>query len=66
MGPIEVITSVQRRRRWAPEEKRMILAEAEQAGNSLSAVAREMGSIKPALLRAQTYGRKDLGICGGR
>ncbi len=43
MGPIEVITSVQRRRRWAPEEKRAILEEGEQAGNSLSAVARKYG-----------------------
>jgi transposase len=43
MGPIEVITSVQRRRRWSPEEKRSILEEAEQPGNSLSAVARKYG-----------------------
>ena len=43
MGPIEVITSVQRRRRWAPEEKRAILEEVEQPGNSLSAVARKYG-----------------------
>lgn len=43
MGPIEVITSVQRRRRWAPEEKRAILEEGEQPGNSLSAVARKYG-----------------------
>ena len=41
MGPIEVITSVQRPRRWAPEEKRAILEEAERPGNSLSAVARK-------------------------
>jgi transposase len=43
MGPIEVITSVQRRRRWSPEEKRALLEEAEQPGNSLSAVARKYG-----------------------
>jgi len=43
MGPIEVITSVQRRRRWAPEEKRAILEEGVQPGNSLSAVARKYG-----------------------
>lgn len=43
MGPIEVITSVQRRRRWSREEKRTILEEAEQPGNSLSAVARKYG-----------------------
>jgi transposase len=43
MSPIEVITSVQRRRRWAPEEKRSILEEAELPGNSMSAVARKYG-----------------------
>jgi transposase len=43
MGPIEVITSVQRRRRWSPEEKRSILEEAEFPGNSLSSVARKYG-----------------------
>ena len=43
MSPIEVITSVQRRRRWSPEEKRAILGEGEQLGNSLSAVARKYG-----------------------
>ena len=43
MVPIEVITSVQRRRRWSPEEKRAILEEGEQPGNSLSAVARKYG-----------------------
>ncbi len=43
IGPIEVITSVQRRRRWSPEEKRAILEEGELPGNSLSAVARKYG-----------------------
>ena len=43
MVPIEVITSVQRRRRWSPEEKRAILEEGEQPGNSLSSVARKYG-----------------------
>ena len=43
LSPIEVITSVQRRRRWSPEEKRAILEEGEQLGNSLSAVACKYG-----------------------
>jgi len=43
LSPIEVITSVERRRRWSPEEKRAILEEGEQPGNSLSAVARKYG-----------------------
>lgn len=43
MGSIEVITSIQRRRRWSPEEKRTILEESEQPSNSLSAVVRKYG-----------------------
>src|SRR5512139_3488431 len=43
MGPIEVITSVQRRRRWTPEEKRALLEEAEHPDSSVSAVARKYG-----------------------
>ena len=41
MGPIEVITSISRRRRWSPEEKRAMVEEAERPGNSVSAVARK-------------------------
>jgi transposase len=41
MSPVEVITSVQRRRRWSAEEKRSMVAEAEQPGMSISAVARK-------------------------
>ena len=41
MSDIKVITSVQRRRRWRPEEKRAIVEEAEQVGNSISSVARK-------------------------
>jgi len=43
MAPIEVITSVQRRRRWSAEEKRTILEETEQLGSSVSSVARKYG-----------------------
>ena len=42
-NPIEVITSIQRRRRWAAEEKRAIVEEAEQPGASVSSVARKYG-----------------------
>jgi transposase len=42
-GPIEVITSVQRRRRWSAEEKRAMVEEAEQSGSSISQVARKYG-----------------------
>ena len=43
MSPVEVITSVQRRRRWSPEEKRALVEEAEQPGMSISAIARKYG-----------------------
>jgi transposase len=43
VGPIEVITSVQRRRRWSAEEKRAMVEEAEQPGCSVSQVARKYG-----------------------
>ena len=42
-GPIEVITSVQRRRRWSAEEKRAMVEEAEQPESSVSQVARKYG-----------------------
>lgn len=41
MGTVEIITSVQRRRRWSPGEKKTIVEEAEQPGMSISAVARK-------------------------
>ena len=40
---IEVITSVQRRRRWSAEEKSRIVHETYQPGTSVSAVARRHG-----------------------
>jgi transposase len=43
MSPVEVITSVERRRRWSAEEKRALVEEAEQPGMSISAVARKYG-----------------------
>ncbi len=41
MSDIKVITAVQRRRRWTPDEKRALVEEAEQPGMSISAVARK-------------------------
>lgn len=46
---IEVITSVQRRRRWAPAEKKQIVEETYEPGYSVSYVARKHG-ISPAQL----------------
>ena len=51
MPPIEVITSVQRRRRFSPEEKRAIVEEVEQSGSSISAVARKYGINPNQLFR---------------
>ena len=51
LGPVEVITSVQRRRRWRAEEKRAMVVEAEQTGMSLSAVARKYGINPNQLFR---------------
>jgi len=58
MSEIKVITSVQRRRRWRPEEKRAMVEEAEQPGMSISAVARKY-DVHPqsAFYLAQAYER---------
>ncbi len=41
MGPVEIITSVQRRRHWTAKQKKAMVEEADQPGNSLSSVARK-------------------------
>ena len=41
MSPVEVITSVERRRHWSAAQKRAMVEEAEQPGNSISSVARK-------------------------
>ncbi len=51
MGPVEVITSVARRRRWSPEEKRAMVQEAESPGMSVSLVARKYGIHPNQLFR---------------
>ena len=40
---INVITSVERRRKWAPEEKRLIVQETYQPGMTVSLIARKYG-----------------------
>jgi transposase len=49
MTAVEVITSVQRRRRWSREEKLRIVAESAQPGRTSSQVARDHG-IAPGQL----------------
>ena len=57
-GRIEVITSVERRRRWSTAEKQQLVAASLEPGASVSAVAREAG-IHPG----QLYGwRRQLGV----
>lgn len=48
-GRVEVITSVQRRRRWSSTEKGQLVAASLEPGASVSAVAREAG-IHPSQL----------------
>jgi transposase len=47
--PIQVITSTQTRRRYSPAEKRSIIQESSEPGQSVSGVARKHG-IAPSLL----------------
>jgi transposase len=49
MTTVEVITSVERRRRWSREEKLRIVAESAQPGRTTSQVARDHG-IAPGQL----------------
>jgi len=51
METIQVITSVERRRRWSAEDKKALVAEAEQPGMSISAVARKYGIHPNQLFR---------------
>jgi transposase len=57
-GRVEVITSVERRRRWSSAEKQQLVSASLEPGASVSAVAREAG-IHPG----QLYGwRRQLGV----
>ena len=40
---VEVVTSVQRRRRWTPEQKLEIVKQTDEPGSSVSLVARQHG-----------------------
>ena len=42
---VEVVTSVQRRRRWTPEQKLEIVKQANEPGSSVSLVARQHGLV---------------------
>jgi len=60
-GRVEVITSVERRRRWSSAEKQRLVAATLEPGASVSVIAREAG-IHPS----QLYGwRRQLGARQG-
>ena len=69
-GRVEVITSVQRRRRWSASEKRQLVAASLEPGASVSALAREAGIHASQLygwrrgLRGIALGRKSWLFCG--
>lgn len=46
---VEVITSVERRRRWSLEEKHSLMAATLERGGSVSAAAREGNPSRPAV-----------------
>ena len=56
---VEVITSVQRRRRWSTEEKVRIVEETYLPGNSVSLVARHYGIAGNQLFTWRRLGRVD-------
>src|SRR3979411_2021952 len=67
-GRVEVITSVERRRRWSSAEKQELVSASLEPGASVSAVARSAG-IQPGQLygwRRQVGGRPRIGgVWGG-
>jgi transposase len=63
-GRVEVITSVERRRRWSAAEKEQLVAATPEPGASVSAIARQ-ASIHPGQLygwRRQLRARSDIGF----
>jgi transposase len=63
-GRVEVITSVERRRRWSLAEKQRLMAASLEPGASVSSIAREAG-IHPSQLygwRRQLRARQAIGF----
>ena len=69
-GRVEVITSVQRRRRWSASEKQELVAASLEPGASVSTLARQAGIHASQLygwrrgLRGIALGRKSWLFCG--
>jgi transposase len=63
-GRVEVITSVERRRRWSAAEKQRLVAASLEPGANVSAIAREAG-LDPGQLygwRRQLQARQGIGF----
>jgi transposase len=64
MTTVEVITSVERRRRWSRAEKQRLVAASLEPGASVSSIAREAG-IHPSQLygwRRRLHARQAIGL----
>ncbi len=67
-GRIEVLTSIERRRRWSASEKRQLVAASLEPGASVSALAREAGIHASQLYgwRRQLRARPPMGFAPAR
>ena len=66
MGPVEVITSVERRRYWSAAQKRAMVEEAEEPGNTISMVARKYGVHSNELFRWRKLAHQEALVAVGR
>lgn len=66
MGPVEVITSVERRRRWSAAQKQAMVDEAEEPSNSISSVARKYGVHPSQLFRWRKLAHQGALVAVGR
>lgn len=66
MGPVEVITSVERRRHWSATQKQAMVEEAEEPGNSISSVARKYGIHPNQLFRWRKLAHQEALVAVGR
>ena len=60
----EIVTRVERRRQWTPEDKAALLAEVEAAGGRVSVVARRHGISKSLLYNWRSAWKAALAACG--
>ena len=66
MSPVEVITSAERRRHWSAAQKRAMVEEAEQPGNTVSSVARKYGIHPNQLFKWRRYMHEGSLVAVGR